>query len=1326
MKKLTLFFGLLLLAVIQPALADCPIYPSLNNPTYQAFYPPGLSAQVTISGKIVALEPSAGYWCDPSYANRINIYDNGKLAKTLTGVWYNGYSFSTTVEFGVGLHEVRVEACRDSACGSSTIYVEVISDGIQKSCTVLYYQSYQAGITTNYYGTLYIDIPREGHRLKVYPGQGIGVYGWMETTTYLRNQNINVGMQVYVDGVYKGSDGGSTRYNFIDLGNGQMRSYVAVTVGDLTPGSHTATIIHYGYNGATCSFTVNFTVEYLNPTVLKVNPSSSSNRIVGAPGSWCRYAGGNNYICGDKSGVVAYELDDTARKATPIQRNDPKVSTLSNVITRLYYLYSDTCDDLGYCYRTYYDYVYYIGLSSAQLWIYPLNPNPSYSSRDAAGYDTMSIPIKIKSSGYSNMFYVSIINLQTGRKEVDKLDMNVYYNTKEVQASLTPSSKSYLVQIAYRTSSGAYANGYQGTISSSIISTADPPKAIPGAVIISNVPKYSCSNDDNSGFQVDPKTTAVLYSGGYASLSTQLYYCKYQGTAVLSSTYAITCCRVSDEVLTLPVKAEPLGVGDTVGIVYCINEACQASGCSGYSGTEFSGSKQVLIPVSNTMNPDYWGAVTGTVSTAGYQIPPPNSNPFTSTPYLTFPDLVEHPATEQGITFKNLPLFQAMLPVKITYGCAKDTWNQPCNDEPHAGFYSGIAICKPSDIRVNGQSYYVDPSNRGGLKAFLINPVDNKPGARNNTSITIEYFSVEGRVATRHTIPVTVERGYAFVEGSNFNLIFNIDTTSPITGAWMQNGSQNITGEILDAKTARFPWTGKRYNETWTVKVCNAEGKCNQTYVTVLGTAPADVPVYSTPVPVPGSLVLSILYPQNGASVPLGSLTARAEAYVSGGYGRVTSVDFNFAIYDPDLASYRTVCGVTRTSPDTGNEYRATCTLNEPGEYMLSVFARDSNGNNAAKSVKFTVGGSGSGGGGSSGGSGSQPPTITQFNYPMYCINDGSSVTVTFSASAPNGLKEARLYTDGQLATSTSLSGTSANNVQMSFRAAFNGKQSITIRLVVEDTAGLTAEASGLLVACNRCPDQPPVVSIIEPSQEEYRITQGNTYPLPVTVSYSDDSAVKRLDLYINELWYFGIDLDSKSGTIVISPDIVQIELPQGNYTLKAVVKDSCNQATEAVKTVKIKKEEERINLVWTFKKYSDSLAYTNKGPINYLSEEYYSVGDMQMSLPSRPPPTDANTVLSCNYEGTCEVYLKPTASLGNSQPSGDGNIILGWYDPSQKLVHFDGPCAADMAGSNVIYNIYKELNYDYKYEFKTGCCRYECMLESRLGGTVANCVKVC
>jgi len=77
-------------------------------------------------------------------------------------------------------------------------------------------------------------------------------------------------------------------------------------------------------------------------------------------------------------------------------------------------------------------------------------------------------------------------------------------------------------------------------------------------------------------------------------------------------------------------------------------------------------------------------------------------------------------------------------------------------------------------------------------------------------------------------------------------------------------------------------------------------------------------------------------------------------------------------------------------------------------------------------------------------------------------------------------------------------------------------------------------------------------------------------------------------------------------------------------------VKDSCNQATEAVKTVTIKKEEEEaINLVWTFKKYSDSLAYTNKGPINYLFRGYYSVGDMQMFLPSRPPPTDASAVLS-------------------------------------------------------------------------------------------------
>jgi hypothetical protein len=71
----------------------------------------------------------------------------------------------------------------------------------------------------------------------------------------------------------------------------------------------------------------------------------------------------------------------------------------------------------------------------------------------------MSIPIKIKSSGNANMLYVSIINLQTGRKEVNKLDMSVYRNTKEVQASLTPSSKGYLVQIAYRATTGTYEPG---------------------------------------------------------------------------------------------------------------------------------------------------------------------------------------------------------------------------------------------------------------------------------------------------------------------------------------------------------------------------------------------------------------------------------------------------------------------------------------------------------------------------------------------------------------------------------------------------------------------------------------------------------------------------------------------------------------------------------------------------------------------------------------------------------------------------------------------------------------------------------------------------
>jgi hypothetical protein len=318
----------------------------------------------------------------------------------------------------------------------------------------------------------------------------------------------------------------------------------------------------------------------------------------------------------------------------------------------------------------------------------------------------------------------------------------------------------------------------------------------------------------------------------------------------------------------------------------------------------------------------------------------------------------------------------------------------------------------------------------------------------------------------------------------------------------------------------------------------------------------------------------------------------------------------------------------------------------------------------------------------------------------MYCINDGSSVTVTFSASAPNGLKEARLYADGQLATSTPLSGSSVNNVQMTFRAAFNGKQSITIRLVIEDTAGLTAEASGLLVACSRCPDQPPVVNIIQPDKKEYKIDEGrNTYLLPVTVSYSDDSAVKRLELYINNQYYFGIDLDSKSGTITISPDIVQIELPQGDYTLKAVVKDSCNQIVETTKNVKIRKDT-IIPLYWNAAETSIAGGGTILAP---ATEANYDKGTLNYE----------KVEFVTHYTG----YLR-SALLTTGEQLMPYARLMGSLDKDNNTAYIEWPC------ENVPEDVVWFIEPGTKYQFKAGCCRYECPPDWQ--GAITGCVRVC
>lgn len=141
---------------------------------------------------------------------------------------------------------------------------------------------------------------------------------------------------------------------------------------------------------------------------------------------------------------------------------------------------------------------------------------------------------------------------------------------------------------------------------------------------------------------------------------------------------------------------------------------------------------------------------------------------------------------------------------------------------------------------------------------------------------------------------------------------------------------------------------------------CNGKGMCETTCVTVIGAKLAELQWTPLPTPTPGKLGLQIIYPTDGSTVPAGSVTARATANVSGGYGRVINVDFYITTWDPYLAAPRTVCSGTTSSPNSENEYTYTCTLSE-GKYTLTVWASDSNHNLKVESVTFTVSGSGDG-----------------------------------------------------------------------------------------------------------------------------------------------------------------------------------------------------------------------------------------------------------------------------------------------------------------------------------------------------------------------------
>jgi hypothetical protein len=188
----------------------------------------------------------------------------------------------------------------------------------------------------------------------------------------------------------------------------------------------------------------------------------------------------------------------------------------------------------------------------------------------------------------------------------------------------------------------------------------------------------------------------------------------------------------------------------------------------------------------------------------------------------------------------------------------------------------------------------------------------------------------------------------------------------------------------------------------------------------------------------------------------------------------------------------------------------------------------------------------------------------------------------------------------------------------------------------------------------------------------------------------------------------------------VISPDITSIRLTEGNYTIKAVVWDSCNQTAVATKDIRVKRVDTSIYLVWTYTVISSPggvFGSIVKGPINYHDENYnyYSIGRHETGGTLFNPEITPENVLNCKNIGACYVFLNRTVYLGG-QPSGT-DIVIGWYIPNKNLVHFEGPCS-DLSAMYYIYN-----DIDYNYEFKSGCCRLECK-PNELGWWM--CVQIC
>ena len=1229
------------------------------------------------------------------FVSKVEYYIDGELVKVETPnvtihtyiiyPYYNPYTSSFPEKtLGIGKHVYKVKAYLSTGVYVKTKTVEVVP----KTDNPRYVSAGPASIT------LYT--PLHGQRITLYNNQTIGLYGIGHVSNYY--VCIHATMSAKLDGNPIGS--ATIEYKTPGIRGWQDPVFLNLP-SNISEGRHRLDItLQCGQVSGSTS--IEFEVirgNNVENTVMIEDPGI----FVGAPGNWCSKVNNNTHWCG-KADPVAYKVGPPT---TVVHLTDPIVkppdrSRIKPVTT--YVGPPVQCDPTTYNFYCVYPctdcIMIYNPDMAFSMTVKPLNASEYYLSYDGPVFkyyytENITMEFVVSTSASSYTFYVY-------SKDTGELfgSGSGFSGTKNFTITLKPATK-YGIDIEYRWSTNN--PRFASTEFSATVSYFERPVYVPQEIEIHAI-EYGGVIE--GGYVPSAKRFIVL-NGDSVDLSFNTSYCKYLSPFPRGMTVD-DCCHPYDE--KHPVRIDYFNPDDPqdqrlVRFYYYDSpptpppEIIQDIYCAGSYTYVDSRPVRALFAASHPSSPDAYTAIV--VNMSGLAYPP--------TGFITDP-----------LTFKlpigDIPLNQMIVPVAVQ----RHSNNYPALYVRVRDFF----VCGPTNIKINGIPYTLSLIMYDWKKAYLINPLTNRPGVAEEREHLVEYLTVD-TLRTYHSyyVAIPLKRGEAYLEGSTLDMVFNITTSTPIVNATFWNASNpnlkvscnrngpvdtivrkdalgnnvTITCEITDpmGNITIKNWVALNTGELWYLRTCNEEGLCNQTYVNILGAKAVDVSAPSAPPPTPGSLSVKITYPEYGATVSPGQLTARATASVSGGYGMIREVEFSFGKWDSSLG-WVTQCSVTRTSPDSGDTYSAQCDVTE-GKWKLTVFAKDSNKNLAADSVEFNVKQGGNGGGG--GNDGPSGTAITEFRYPVQCVVDGSNVTITFSAYSPNGLKSAKLYADGVLVAEKGLSGPNANNVQMTFKANFNGKQYIMLRLVVTDNVGLSHETTGMIVPCELCPDEKPTVRFIKPSSGDvYKIPPGQSeIEIPITIEFSDDSAVKKVELYIDNTRYFEIDLNAKSGTLDISPNIVSIRLSEGNYTLTAVAIDSCGQKVRHDINIRVKAEDKPVNesggLVWVYYNTYDatnSLVARNGSLLACMvnTNNVYSVG--QLRYTEVPSVHLEGFLTTSQYVGRCPL------------PTGDGQKVVGSYDRDNKLVYLEWPC-----GVNVKWQI--DPNKDYKLDFKQSCCRYEC-----------------